>query len=143
MFVFAVFVVCLLSESFLHSISSRTGSILTNSFYTFSFCYTFFQHVLALVMFIVLTLCAIFMTTFLSWYRLNCNFLIYQLKTMISTVTGIHVMFLVDTITQQCWLLGRLFLAHLSTKCSGWAIVIGLCPSSCVVRRASYVNFFT
>jgi len=41
------------------------------------------------------------------------------------------------------------FLAHLSTKCSGWAIVIGLCPSSvvvrrpsCVVRRASSVNFF-
>jgi len=31
------------------------------------------------------------------------------------------------------------FLAHLSTKCSGWAIVIGLCPSSVVVRRASCV----
>jgi len=27
------------------------------------------------------------------------------------------------------------FLAHLSTKCSGWAIVIGLCPSSVVVRK--------
>jgi len=32
-----------------------------------------------------------------------------------------------------------IFLAHLSTKCSGWAIVIGLCPSSVVVRRASCV----
>ena len=31
------------------------------------------------------------------------------------------------------------FLAHLSTKWSGWAIVTGLCPSSCVVRRASSV----
>jgi len=30
-------------------------------------------------------------------------------------------------------------LAHLSTKCSGWAIVTGLCPSSCVVRRPSCV----
>jgi len=37
----------------------------------------------------------------------------------------------------------NLFLAHLSTKCSGWAIVTGLCPSSVVVRRASCVNFFT
>jgi len=35
------------------------------------------------------------------------------------------------------------FLAHLSTKCSGWAIVTGLCPSTVVVRRASCVNFFT
>jgi len=35
------------------------------------------------------------------------------------------------------------FLAHLSTKCSGWAIVIGLCPSLSVVRRPSCVNFFT
>jgi len=42
------------------------------------------------------------------------------------------------------------FLAHLSTKCSGWAIVTGLCPSSCVVRRAScgvrqlfYLNIFS
>ena len=35
---------------------------------------------------------------------------------------------------------GFFFLAHLSTK---WAIVTGLCPSSCVVRRASSVNFFT
>ena len=41
-----------------------------------------------------------------------------------------------------------LYLAHLSTKCWGWAIVIGLCPSS-VVRRASsvvrklfYLNIF-
>ena len=38
------------------------------------------------------------------------------------------------------------FLAHLSTKCSGWAIVIGLCPLS-VVRRAScklfYLNIFS
>ena len=32
-----------------------------------------------------------------------------------------------------------LFLAHLSTKCSWWAIVTGLCPSSVVVRRASSV----
>ena len=31
------------------------------------------------------------------------------------------------------------FLAHLSTKCSGWAIVIGLCPLSSIVRRASSV----
>ena len=29
-----------------------------------------------------------------------------------------------------------MFLAHLSTKCSGQAIVIGLCPSSVVVCRA-------
>jgi len=42
-----------------------------------------------------------------------------------------------------------LFLAHLSTKCSGWAIVTGLCPSCVVrrpasfVRRPSSVNFFT
>jgi len=41
------------------------------------------------------------------------------------------------------------FLAHLSTKCSGWAIVTGLCLSSVVVRLPSYVvrhsssvNFF-
>ena len=27
------------------------------------------------------------------------------------------------------------FLAHLSTMCSGWAIVTGLCPSLCVVRQ--------
>jgi len=32
-----------------------------------------------------------------------------------------------------------LFLAHLSTKCSWWAIVTGLCPSSVVVRRPSCV----
>ena len=45
---------------------------------------------------------------------------------------------------------GAFLLAHLSTKCSGWAIVTGLCPSSvvvrrpsCVVRRPSCVNFFT
>jgi len=31
------------------------------------------------------------------------------------------------------------FLAHLSTKCSVWAILIGLCPSSVVVRRPSCV----
>jgi len=31
------------------------------------------------------------------------------------------------------------FLAHLSTKCSGWAIVTSLCPSSVVVRRAASV----
>ena len=43
-----------------------------------------------------------------------------------------------------------LFLAHLSTKCSGWAIVTGLCPSSVVVLRASsvvrklfYLNIFS
>ena len=41
------------------------------------------------------------------------------------------------------------FLAHLSTKCSGWAIVTGLCPSSVVVRRPScvrklfYLNIFS
>ena len=34
-----------------------------------------------------------------------------------------------------------LFFAHLSTKCSWWAIVTGLCPSSIVVRRPSCVNF--
>jgi len=33
------------------------------------------------------------------------------------------------------------FLAHLSTMCSWWAIVTGLCPSCVVVRRASSVNF--
>jgi len=49
------------------------------------------------------------------------------------------------------WLcLHFLFLAHLSTKCSWWAIVTGLCPSSVVVRRASpvvrkrfYLNIFS
>ena len=30
-----------------------------------------------------------------------------------------------------------IFSAHLSTKCSWWAIVTSLCLSSCVVRRAS------
>jgi len=42
------------------------------------------------------------------------------------------------------------FLAHLSTKCSGWAIVTGLCPSSvivrrpsCVVRKLFYLNIFS
>ena len=40
-------------------------------------------------------------------------------------------------------------LAHLSTKCSGWAIVTGLCPSSvvrrpsCVVRKLFYLNIFS
>ena len=41
------------------------------------------------------------------------------------------------------------FLAHLSTKCSWWAIVVSGCPSSvvmcrasCVVRRASSVNIW-
>jgi len=33
----------------------------------------------------------------------------------------------------------HLFLAHLSTKCSWWAIVTGLCPSSVVVHRPSCV----
>jgi len=50
-----------------------------------------------------------------------------------------------------CWCLTVCtFLAHLSTKCSGWAIVTGLCPSSSVVRRAScvvrklfYLNIFS
>ena len=37
----------------------------------------------------------------------------------------------------------EMFLVHLSTKCSWWAIVTGLCPSSVVVRRSSCVNFFT
>ena len=32
-----------------------------------------------------------------------------------------------------------LFLAHLSTNCSWWAIVVSGCPSSVVVRRASSV----
>jgi len=32
-----------------------------------------------------------------------------------------------------------LLLAHLSTKCSWWAIVVSGCPSSVVVRRASSV----
>jgi len=31
------------------------------------------------------------------------------------------------------------FLAHLSTKCSWWAIVVSGCPASVVVRRASSV----
>jgi len=41
------------------------------------------------------------------------------------------------------------FLAHLSTKCSGWAIVTGLCPSSfvrrasSVVRKLFYLNTFS
>ena len=46
--------------------------------------------------------------------------------------------------------LSMFFLAHLSTKCSWWAIVTGLCPSSCVGRRAScvvrklfYLNIFS
>jgi len=46
--------------------------------------------------------------------------------------------------------LSHSFLAHLSTKCSGWAIVTGLCPSSVVVRRALsvvhklfYLNIFS
>ena len=34
------------------------------------------------------------------------------------------------------------FLAHLSTKCSWWAIVVSGCPSSCVVCRASPVNIW-
>ena len=41
-----------------------------------------------------------------------------------------------------CWKFNpecyALFLAHLSTKCSWWAIVVSQCPS-CFVRRASYV----
>jgi len=32
-----------------------------------------------------------------------------------------------------------ILLAHLSTKCSWWAIVVSSCPSSVVVRRASCV----
>jgi len=42
-----------------------------------------------------------------------------------------------------------IFLAHLSTKCSGWVIVTGLCPScvvccaSCVVRKLFYLNIFS
>ena len=35
------------------------------------------------------------------------------------------------------------FLAHLSTKRSGWAIVTGLCSSSSVVLRMSCINIFT
>ena len=35
--------------------------------------------------------------------------------------------------------LRQLLLAHLSTKCSWWAIVVSGCPSSVVVRRASSV----
>jgi len=35
------------------------------------------------------------------------------------------------------------FLDHLSTKCSWWAIVTGLCSSSVVRRRPLCVNFFT
>jgi len=34
---------------------------------------------------------------------------------------------------------GQLFLAHLSTKCSWWAIVVSGCPSSVVVRQPSSV----
>jgi len=34
------------------------------------------------------------------------------------------------------------FLAHLSTKCSWWAIVVSGCLSSVVVRRASSVNIW-
>ena len=37
------------------------------------------------------------------------------------------------------WLFICSFLAHLSTKCSWWAIVVSGCPSSVVVRRPSSV----
>ena len=37
------------------------------------------------------------------------------------------------------YLNGALLLAHLSTKCSWWAIVVSSCPSSVVVRRPSCV----
>ena len=37
------------------------------------------------------------------------------------------------------WKIAVLFLAHLSTKCSWWAIVVSGCPSSVVVRRATCV----
>jgi len=36
-----------------------------------------------------------------------------------------------------------LFLAHLSTKCSWWAIVVSGCPSFVVVRRASTFDVYT
>jgi len=39
----------------------------------------------------------------------------------------------------KCWF----FLAHLSTKCSWWAIVVSGCPSSVVVRRASTFDVYT
>ena len=35
------------------------------------------------------------------------------------------------------------FLAHLSTKCSWWAIVVSGCPSSVVVRRVSTFDVYT
>ena len=38
------------------------------------------------------------------------------------------------TRVSESWPMGLLFLAHLSTKCSWWAIVVSQCPSS-VVRR--------
>jgi len=38
-----------------------------------------------------------------------------------------------------CKLAVSVFLAHLSTKCSWWAIVVSGCPSSVVVRRATCV----
>ena len=72
------------------------------------------------------------------------------------TVTVWHILLMFAGVHSKCGVLGSrllyeiffsclqesilsVFLAHLSTKCSGWAIVIGLCPSSVVVRRASSV----
>jgi len=49
----------------------------------------------------------------------------------------------------KCWQL-KSFLAHLSTKCSWWAIVTRLCPlcvvvrrPSCVVRKLVYLNILS
>ena len=56
--------------------------------------------------------------------------------TMFNTENGLISIII---LTVQKWLVGYLFLAHLSTKCLGWAIVTGLCPSSVVVRRPSCV----
>ena len=68
-------------------------------------------------------------------------------KTLISTFTYPHVHLFIESFTSQTSVVPEkrakqvptAFLAHLSTKCSGWAIVIGLCPSSVVVRRPSCV----
>jgi len=52
------------------------------------------------------------------------------------------------TLANGCW--DSVFLAHLSTKCSGWAIVTCLCPSfvvkcrlPCVFRKLFYLNIFS
>jgi len=61
-----------------------------------------------------------------------CVFGTYSWTSLIRTL-------LVQTIQYFEWTIPVPFLAHLSTKCSWWAIVVSGCPSSVVVRRASCV----